>query len=261
LRSVVLDSVYPVDIDLGKETANTHTYALDRLFAANEARHPEFEQAFFDMVDELDTSPVKYPAIIPERFIYPYQPLYGDDLLRLMISIIGRWPQAFPHMPGFIDDIDHGRYVDLMELTRPSTGDQLFSEGMNLSVVCQDIDPTAQHAQDDGGFPMRPGLHQFAITDVEQRMALCDLWLDEDWKLHPQAPVVTDIPALVLRGEEDVVVPASWDTQVKQELPHSFHLLFPNIGHGVMKSNSCAREAIATFLLEPTLMPDVECYD
>jgi pimeloyl-ACP methyl ester carboxylesterase len=71
---------------------------------------------------------------------------------------------------------------------------------------------------------------------------------------------MTDIPALILRGEEDVVIPASWDAQVKQDLPNSFHLLFPTVGHGVMKSNACARKAINSFLMEPTMIPDVDCY-
>ncbi len=259
LRSVVLDSVYPLNIDLAKENAITNAYALDTLFAANEAAHPEFEEAFFSLVNALDRSPVNVPALIPNRWILPYQSFNGDDLLRMMISIAGRWPQSFSHMPGFIEDIADGNYVALIELAKPCVGDQLFSEGMNLSVVCQEIDPAARRSLGDTGLEMEPRVYEFAMADVAQRRALCALWLGRDWELRPQAPVVSDIPALVLRGEQDVLIPAAWDRQAAQRLANSFHLTFAKTGHGVMNTDACAREAVAAFLIDPAVMPDSGC--
>jgi pimeloyl-ACP methyl ester carboxylesterase len=259
LRSVILDSVYPVEVDLAKETVTTHTHALDMLFTANEALYPEFEQAFFSLVNELDTSPINVPALIPERWVFPYQPFNGDDLLRLMIGIVSRWPQSFPHMPRFIDDIRHGNYVDLMELVKPSTGDQLFSEGMNLSVICQEIDPEVQQPINDTEFATDPRLYEYAITDLTQRVTLCKLWLGKDWELRPQTPVVSPIPALLLRGEQDAVIPPSWSMQAAKGLSNSYILSFPNTGHGVANSNTCAREAIAVFLRDPSKMPNTGC--
>lgn len=261
LRSVILDSVYPVDIDLARETAVTSAYALDMLFAANEVAHPAFEQAFFSLANELDTSPIHVPALIPQRWVYPYQQFNGHDLLRLMIGIVGRWPQSFPHMPGFIEDIEDGSYVHLMELAKPAVGDQLFSEGMNLSVICQEIDPLTQVPKEDAGFPINPRVYDFARVEVEQRMALCRLWLGAEWEQRAQEPVRSDIPALVLRGEQDVVIPASWDTRAEKGLSNSFHLVFPQTGHGVMNSNSCAREVAAEFLLDPAIVPDAKCWN
>ena len=261
LRSVILDSVYPVDIDLAQETAVTSAYALDMLFAANEVAHPEFEQAFFSLANELDASPIHVPALIPQRWSYPYQRFNGHDFLRLMIGIIGRWPQSFPHMPGFIEDIADGNYVDLMELVKPSVGDQLFSEGMNLSVICQEIDPSIQLPKDDAGLPIHPRVYDFARVDVAQKMALCRLWLGAEWEQRAQEPVRSDIPALVLRGGQDVVIPTSWDTRAEKDLSNSFHLLYPQTGHGVMNSNSCAQEMVAEFLLDPTIVPDAGCWN
>lgn len=261
LRSVVLDSVYPLDIDLAQEAAVTHAHALSMLFAANEEQHPTFEQEFFTLVNELDTSPLRIPAIIPERWILPYQSFNGDDLLRLMISIVGRWPQSFPHMPGFIDDIVDGRYVHLMELAKPSVGDQLFSEGMNLSVICQEIAPGALHLPDNANSALQPRLRAYVETDLEQRMALCKLWLGESWELRPQAPVSTHTPTLILRGEQDGLIPASWDSRAAEDLSNSYHLSFPKTGHGVINSNACSREAVAVFLLDPMVMPASRCWN
>jgi pimeloyl-ACP methyl ester carboxylesterase len=261
LRSVVLDSVYPVDIDLAQENAASHGHALSLLFAANETAHPEFEQAFFALVDELDTRPINIPAIIPERWVVPYQSFNGDDLLRLMISIVRRWPQSFVHMPGFIEHIEDGRYANLMELAKPSVGDQLFSEGMNLSVICQDIDPDARRLNDNSKYAAQARAHAYAEADREQRMALCQLWLGEAWELRPQAPAASDIPTLVLRGEQDALIPAAWDTQATEDLSNTVRLTFPKSGHGVMTSSPCAREAVATFLLDPTKMSSTMCGD
>lgn len=259
LRSVILDSVYPVNIDLAKENAITDAYALDTLFAANEAAHPEFEETFFSLVNALDRSPINVPALIPNRWILPYQSFNGDDLLRMMISIAGRWPQSFDHMPGFIEDIVDGNYVALIELAKPSVGDQLFSEGMNLSVVCQEIDPAAQYPLGNTGLEIEPRVYDFAMAAVAQRRALCALWLGRDWELRQQAPAVSNIPALVLRGEQDVLIPAAWDRQAAQSLTNSFHLAFAKTGHGVVNADACAREAAADFLIDPAAIPDSRC--
>jgi pimeloyl-ACP methyl ester carboxylesterase len=146
-----------------------------------------------------------------------------------------------------------------MELIRPSTGDQLFSEGMNLAVVCQEISGAPQTAIDERGLPISPRLIRFAQDDVAQRLALCALWLGEDVERRPQAVSTSQVPALVLRGERDVIVPASWDARVVQSLPDSFYLSFAQAGHGVVTNNTCARDALAAFLLDPASAPESTC--
>lgn len=261
LRSVVLDSVYPVDIDLAAETTTRYVYALDRLFAATEAQHPEFEQDFYSLVNELDANPCRVTAIIPQRFILPYQDFDGNDLLELVVRIISLWPQAFPHLPKFVADINNGNYVDLMELAKPAAGDQLFSEGMNLSVICQEIDSSTDLPEGHSGSDTEPRLLTFAREEAAQRKMLCRLWLGADWLRKSEVGIASDIPTLVLRGAEDVVIPAGWDERATADLSTVTRLIFPGVGHGVANSNTCAQEAIAVFLGTPRTMPRLPCLD
>lgn len=261
LHSVILDSVYPVDVDLAAETATMYDYALQQMFSANQELRPQFEQDFYALVDMLDDRPMHIPAIIPQRFILPYQSFDGTDLIRLMLRIVSLWPQSFTHMPGFIDDVSDGNYVDLMQLAKPSVGDQLFSEGQNLSVICQEINPATQANAIETDSSIESRLAVYARTDVAQRMTLCTLWLRKGWAWQVEEPVTSSIPTLVLKGQKDALVSAAWSTQATQNLKNEVEISLPEAGHCVVLFSPCARGAIAAFLRNP-YAPTVEpCVD
>ncbi len=259
LRTLVLDSAYPVNIDLAAETAVMHTHALNTLFAAASAKHPQFEEAFFTQVDQLDASPAPVPVPDPRgRDWFFIKPFAGSDLLQLTINLV-RWPQALPHIPGLVADIGAGQYRDLSQFLQPSVGDQLFSEGLNLSVNCQEIDPAAPFPKKQGVSSIDPRVYDLAVDEVQQKTALCELWLGEDWHIMQQSPVISDIPTLLLRGEYEAVIPPEWSEQAAAGLSNSIALTFPGSGHGVMTSSACAQEIVAAFLHNPAEIPAANC--
>lgn len=259
LRTVILDSVYPVDVDLAAETAVMHTHALATLFTAAEAEHPQFEESFFALINQLDASPIIVPVADPRDHDWNFiQPFNGADLLRLTISLV-RWPQSFPHIPGLVDDIAKGQYRDLSHFLQPAVGDQLFSEGMNLSVNCQEIDPAAQLLKKNIVDPIDPRVYDLAVEDVQQKAALCKEWLGANWPMRRQLPVVSDTPALILLGEQDTVILQQWSEQATAGLPNRSIVSFPDTGHGVMTSDACAQEIAAMFLNNPAKTPDANC--
>jgi pimeloyl-ACP methyl ester carboxylesterase len=72
-------------------------------------------------------------------------------------------------------------------------------------------------------------------------------------------PVVSDIPALVLSGEFDPITPPEWGRAVAADLSNSFFFEFPTVGHGVIRSDTCARDMALAFLNDPTTEPDSSC--
>ena len=261
LRTLVLDSAYPVDIDLAAETAVMHTHALNTLFAAAEAKHPQFAEDFFTQVDQLDAAPIPVPVPDPRGHDWFFiKPFTGADLLQLTINLV-RWPQSLPHIPGMVDDIAAGQYRDLSHFLQPSVGDQLFSEGLNLSVNCQEIDPAAPFLKKQGISSIDPRVYDLALDEVQQKMALCKLWLGEDWHIMQQSPVVSDIPTLLLRGEYEAVIPPEWSDQAAAGLSNSTALTFPGSGHGVMTSSTCAQEIVAALLHNPAEIPAANCQE
>ncbi len=160
-----------------------------------------------------------------------------------------------------VDDIAAGHYRDLSHFLQPSVGDQLFSEGLNLSVNCQEIDPAAPFLKKQGISSIDPRVYDLALDEVQQKMALCKLWLGEDWHIMQQSPVVSDIPTLLLRGEYEAVIPPEWSDQAAAGLSNSTALTFPGSGHGVMTSSTCAQEIVAALLHNPAEIPAANCQE
>jgi pimeloyl-ACP methyl ester carboxylesterase len=259
LRTAILDSAYPLNIDLAAETAEMHNHSLATLFAATSEKHPQFEEAFFALVDQLDASPITVTAPDPRSpILHSVQTFSGVDLLRLTVNLV-RWPQSLPHLPGLVEDVAAVNYNDLSYFLQKPVGDQLFSEGMNLSVNCQEIDPATQFPRENGFSAIDPRVYDLATVDVQQRVELCKVWLGEDWPVARQAPVVSDIPTLLLRGEHEAVIPPQWSEQAAAGLSDSIALTFPGAGHGVITSSTCAQETIAAFLNKPSKTPTVTC--
>jgi pimeloyl-ACP methyl ester carboxylesterase len=261
LQSVVLDSVYPIKVDLAKETAFTYDHALNILFSESSTRYPDFEETFFDLVHQLDRSPIAVPVADPRAEDWYYITSFdGADLMRLTIKLV-RWPQFIPHFPRFVNDIAAGQYSDLSYFLKRSVGDQLFSEGMNLSVICLEIDPLSRPPSENVTSSTSARIYNLAIEDALQKVSLCNVWLGDDRPPTVQSPLTSDIPTLVLIGELDTVVPPSWSERATAGLPNAIAISFPGTGHGVMASDSCAGEVVATFLLNPEKYPAPNCFN
>ena len=251
LRSVVLDSVYPLDIDLAAETAVTHRHALSILYDAAETEHPAFEQDLYALVDDLNANPIAVPVPDPRGQDYYFMKSFdGADLLRLTIDL-AHWPQAIPHVPNLVEDIANGKVHDLSHLLRPAAGDQLFSEGLNLSVNCQEMDPALQHPRQNITVPIDQHIYNVAREEMQQCVALCKQWLGDEWSPSRQAPASSEIPTLILTGEQDAIVPQAWSTQAAAGLTKATVESFPSSGHGVMTSDPRAQQLVAAFLLDP----------
>ena len=254
LRSVVLDSVYPLDVDLAAETAVTYDHALSILFRETAVEHPDLEDELYALIDELNAAPIVVPVPDPRgQDLYFMKSFNGSDLLRLTINL-AHWPQAIPHVPGLVNDIGNGKLLDLSHLIRPAVGDQLFSEGMNLSANCQEMDPALQQPQQDSAAPIKQQLYNVGAEEMQQCITLCKQWLGDTWSAEPvkaHLPIHSSIPVLILIGAQDAIVPQQWSEQAAAGLANSIIKTFPNTSHGVITANPQAQEMATAFLLDP----------
>lgn len=95
-------------------------------------------------------------------------------------------------------------------------------------------------------------------TDLSE-VTGCELW--ESGVADPVAnqPVISDVPALVFAGRYDPITPPAWSASVAKNLKHSYYYEFPNMGHGVMRSDECAFKIGLQFLDDPYGQPDDGC--
>jgi len=77
---------------------------------------------------------------------------------------------------------------------------------------------------------------------------LCQAWNVIAPKPDVSAPVVSDVPALLLAGEYDPVTPAAWADTAAATLRHSEVYHARGTGHVVITRGACPRKLIATFL-------------
>lgn len=117
------------------------------------------------------------------------------------------------------------------------------SVGAYLSFTCPDVLASAADLP-DGTF-----------GSEDPYVAACEAWTDESSE-EPAAPVSTDVPVLVLRGEYDSFSPLDLVEQAPATMPNAHVILAPYLGDDVFGTYDCMRESRNRWWQDPTVEPD-----
>jgi metal-dependent hydrolase (beta-lactamase superfamily II)/pimeloyl-ACP methyl ester carboxylesterase len=259
IRSVILDSVYPLQVDINEEIASSADRAFTTLFegcatnAECNAQYPNLEQVFYETVDELNAKPgtVKIKGGTLDAW------LDGDILMDAVFGTLYR-TDALRWLPLMIYEASRGNYEPLhtpLEVMADRGG---ISWGMYHSMQCREETAFEDHEralESSAGLPPQVVEH-FASPFA---FILCASWKSGQAASMEDEPVHSDLPTLVLAGQYDPVTPPSWAQKAAETLSNSFYFEFPGVGHGVMRSNSCGLEIGLRFLDDPTAEPDGSC--
>ncbi|HDQ74040.1 MAG TPA: alpha/beta fold hydrolase [Chloroflexi bacterium] len=267
LRSVVLDAVYPPDVDLYAEApANLHR-ALDRLFGsctANSvcrANYPHLAQAFWDTVARLDAAPAHVPITHTlTGQSYPTT-LSGNGLIGFVFTILYETELRYM-LPQIIYDASQDRF-DSLAVIRGALLPQVTtsSRGASLSVQCHDeIAFSSPEAFESAlkQYPQLLGYYEHAMLG-RLTYQVCEFWGAEEADPVENEPVVSDVPALVMVGEFDPITPPAWAERAAETLSHGYYFEYPGVGHGASASPGCPRQMMIAFLEDPTAAPDSAC--
>lgn len=268
LRSVVLDSVYPLQANLFTEHLDNVARAAGLLFdscsadAACAGGYPDLETVFYQQVDTLELQPVEVPLRNPFSSRYQLVQFDGETLLDTFIRGL-YMTEAIPLLPKMIYDVHDGNF-DLAALIASTTllESDLLSIGMYLSVECNDEAPFT--SAEDAGAPVarHPELTRHGeAQDATLILDVCEAWTGDHISADPRenAPVVSAVPALVLAGGYDPVTPPAWAQLVASDLENGHYVEFPDAGHGVAPSNACAAAIVLSFWEDPSAPPDSSC--
>jgi pimeloyl-ACP methyl ester carboxylesterase len=267
IRSVVLDSVYPLEADLYVEGPANARRAFDRLFAScaentvcREA-YPDLESVFNETVATLNADPVTgtitdtltgeaYPAV-----------LTGDSLVGLVFQILYD-SELRLMLPQLIYDAHAGNFAALNKfrgamLARASA----ISRGMTFSVQCHEEITFSSEADFEAALAYHPeftGLYAHSVADTLS-FRVCERWDAGAAPPVENEPVSSDIPTLVMTGEFDPITPPRWGQQAAAHLSRSYVFEYPHVGHGTSFVDGCPREMLLAFLEEPMTSPDAMC--
>lgn len=267
IRSVILDSVYPPQVNLFTEYMANAVRALDVLFAGCRAdarcyaAYPETEERFYRLYDELNATP-QIVTLVSNSGDEINIVLNGDRLF----DWVFRWLYNIDnirHIPRWLYEIDHGTYTSAV---RAGLQQELviygIDQGMYQAVQCYDeisfLEPESFIKIRDT-FPQYASTLDRMLTQHEALLDVCTGWQPVRAAELENEPVRSDIPTLLLVGEYDPITPPAWAELAAQTLTNGYLYEVPGIGHAVAFSSGCGQQIALRFLWEPSTAPDSAC--
>jgi pimeloyl-ACP methyl ester carboxylesterase len=235
VRSVILDSVYPLEVNLYTSFLDNVDRAFSTLFRACESdpacseRYPGLEKTFYKLVAELDAEPllvtIRHPITREDYDVL----ITGDRMLEFLFFSMHS-TGLIPHLPQAVSDAAEGRLQTMAALHGNLLVYDLFSTGMHLSLQCGEELSFTSGDDIARAADTHPRLR--GLLERDPTFDQCAVW--ESRKSGPveNQPGVSDIPTLVLAGEMDLITPPQWARVVGGDLSRSYAFEFPGVGHG-----------------------------
>ena len=268
IRSVVLDSTYPPEVDGVASILETADRALNEFYQACvadtgcSAAYGDIESLLFEVIASLNDEPVQISVgglFTGDRYAVV---LDGDSVLDLVFQSLYS-EELLIAIPEMLADIRDGRYLKVEFLVALVLANQrFFAIGQNFSVQCNEevafADPAAVDAATQR-FPQLVSLVEGAFTQSAYAFEFCALWGTGVGDAIEAEPVFSDIPALVVAGQFDPITPPSFGRAVADRLENGYFVEYPGLGHGVAAVEGCPISVTLSFLDDPTSAPDVSC--
>lgn len=259
VRSAVLDSVVPLQIDFLADLAVNGVAAFETTFAACEAdvdcrsRYSDLMVRLRSAVTRLDETPLELGslALTGERFV---------DLLFSLMYV----PQGVGVVPWLIDRADQDDQEELAVFLEEVLGTGLVGGdgstfGMHLSVRCaEEVAFTTREivteAEADVPPELVPGLSGQYYFDY------CDAWQVPPADSLENEPVQSSVPTLLVAGGYDPITPPRYAELVHGDLSQSTFVTLEQLAHGAT-IDPCGYELVEQFYADPTGPVRQSCVD
>ncbi len=267
VRSAILDSVYPPEVDGDELLAINADRAFDTLFAgcaaspACDERFPALETVFYETVDRLNENPELVTFFDfyteTERDIL----VSGDALVSILFGLMYATVEI-PQLPEYIYAASEGNYDAFLDDAMFSLFyDQFFSIGAYYSYECYEESSFSDPAEVEATLDLVPPPVFTVFSDgFEEYQDFCANWTGGMRASDVEnQPVVSDIPTLVIAGEYDPITPPAFAEMVAENLSNSYYYEFPGVGHSAWYGAECAQNIGLQFVADPTSEPDASC--
>lgn len=260
IRSVVLDSVYPPDVDLIADAPANLDRSLRQLFdgcdadPACSAAYPDLETLFYQLLQDLDAQPVR--AAVTDVFTGEvYEAVFDGAALGSIVFQSLYSADAIEVLPLMLDNIASGETYELSILTSSFLANGEFvSVGMQFSVQCHEeavfTSPelvTSASAE----YPRLEPILAAATNLGPSFFDVCGLWGAGQASPLENEPVGSAVPTLVLAGEYDPITPPAWGLRAAETLEDATFVEFSGLGHGPTADAPCPQEVLRAFLNAP----------
>lgn len=267
LRSVILDSVYPLQADLYVDAYYSGERSLSVLFeaCANDVEcnttYPDLATVFYDVYNRLNEHPITVGFNQPrlgtlEIELSGYR--FYDWMFSWLYSV-----QSIKSIPKLIYALDAEQVGYVVQMgTAYESSLLLMSLGMHYTVQCQEeyiSEPNRDYATIIETYPHLDGYLRYPVEGMTTVDTLCAMWQAEARTAIANTAVTSDIPTLLLTGNFDPITPPAYADLANETLSTSYNILMPHVGHGVLRSEDCAIEIALEFIDTPYSEPDIAC--
>ncbi|MCO6511612.1 MAG: alpha/beta hydrolase [Aridibacter famidurans] len=261
VRSVILDSVLPPEVNWDETATDGVMLALDRMFEVCrtsevcEKKYPDLRSRFFKFVVAKQEAPLRVSADV-EGNTYTMT-LTGNDIFDYAYELLED-TGALPEIPSNLHAIINGDNGPLAEFVRARITRRGFVWGMRYSVWCREEMPFQSKLRIDMNNDRFGFLRSFRIQGSFPE--ICRIWDVPPAPKIENEPVSSDVPALIFGGEFDPDTPPKWGRQVADRFPNSYFFEVKGVSHGVLFADQCAWSTMMpAFLDDPSKKPDSSC--
>ena len=175
----------------------------------------------------------------------------GARLIELVLESLSQ-SRLIPLIPLALVAATNGDYRMIREFERQhEQRAQGHSAAMYYAVECsEDLALASLSARQAAAarYPLLAGYYRSVQEFTPASDDLCRAWDVAVPRPEVTAPVVSDVPALLLAGEYDPITPARWADTAAATLRQSEVYHVRGTGHAVITRGACVRKVIGTFL-------------
>ena len=264
VRSAILDGVVPVDLALGPDIPLQAQRALDALFdrcagdVACRSRFPTLRDDFNALRERLHAAPVKMQ--IPDPLTAKMtNASFGIPELSTAVRLLSYSDETASVLPLLIHQAEVDRQPQGMlaqYLMISHSLETQIANGMHFAVTCSEDSRRWAEQPVDAKAAQKLYLGSALMNGMS---AICSVWprgpVDKDFNV----PLHSDVPALLLSGENDPVTPAAYGARAVTGFTHGRHIVLPGQGHGQLAAG-CMPRLVAQFIEQKALGEgDLEC--
>lgn len=263
VRSVVLESTLPLEVNYDESGVDLIVRSLDKLFANCKAdadcanAYPNLENEFYETAARLNKEPITASAKDVKTGETSEIKLNGDDFVTWIIDyLLSNDPPSIAAAPIVIHQSFQEKYATFEQYANEKISPAPYSWGMRYSVWCGEEIPfenrkkiTAQSFK----YPNLKGYEVMALPDI------CRIWKVKKANPVENKTVKSEIPTLIFSGEYDAYTPPEWGLTTSKNLKNSFYFETPWVGHAPGFSTPCLGEMVAEFLNDPKIAPKSAC--
>jgi pimeloyl-ACP methyl ester carboxylesterase len=264
-RTVILDGVVPPQLALGPAIAIEAQKALNKIFSRCAEstdcgeQFPNIETDFVALRSRLTKKTVMVQLMNPVTGA-ANETEFGNDRMAGALRLLSYHPTTIALMPLLIDQAVKGNFRPLaaQAMVISKALSESINIGMHNAVVCTEDAPFFA-----GESVTQEALETTYIGPIQLDAicAICSVWpagvLDDGFK----EPVSSDIPVLLLSGENDPITPPAYGDAAALKFENFTHLTGAKQGHG-QAPRGCMSDIVGDFVASADLDTlETECLD